>query len=43
MHIIDILDRFEKQVGKCNSLRLYKNKIMETMYLASWVSSDVIF
>ena len=31
MHIIDILDRFEKQVGKCNSLGLYKNKIMETI------------
>ena len=30
MHIIDILDRFEKQGGKCNSLGLYKNKIMET-------------
>ena len=31
MHITDILNRFEKQVGKCNSLGLYKNEIMETI------------
>ena len=31
MHIINILDRFEKQVGKCNSLGIYKNKIMEAI------------
>ena len=40
MHITDILNRFEKQVGKCNSLGLYKNEIMETIlhleFRSSW-------